>query len=68
MSRKRISLTESALTLEQAFNEFVASQMAKGIKEKTAQSYRSHYKALAKHLDNLQFPCGEQPVFCLRSR
>ena len=51
MSRKRLSFTESPLTLEQAFGEFVASQMAKGIKEKTAQSYRSHFKALSKHLD-----------------
>ena len=28
-----------------------SSQMAKGIKEKTAKSYRSHFKSLSKHID-----------------
>ena len=51
MSKKRIKWTDEAITLEKAFDAFVASQMAKGIKEKTAKSYRSHYKALAKHID-----------------
>lgn len=51
MSKKRIKWTDEAITLEKAFDAFVASQMAKGIKEKTAKSYRSHFKSLSKHID-----------------
>ena len=41
----------SSITLEDAFQEFLVSQNAKGIKEKTLRTYRSHYAAAAKHLD-----------------
>ena len=52
MSKKRIKWTDNdVISLTKAFDAFVLSQMAKGITEKTAKSYRSHYKALAKHLD-----------------
>lgn len=40
-----------SLTLADAFQEFLVSQNAKGIKEKTLKTYRSHYAAAAKHLD-----------------
>lgn len=46
-----------SLTLADAFQEFLVSQNAKGIKEKTLKTYRSHYAAAAKHLDmSLRFP------------
>lgn len=46
-----------SLTLADAFQEFLVSQTAKGIKEKTLKTYRSHYAAAAKHLDmSLRFP------------
>ena len=51
MSGKRIKWIDEAITLEKAFDAFVASKMAKGIKEKTAKSYRSHFKSLSKHID-----------------
>jgi integrase/recombinase XerD len=51
MSKKRIKWTDEAITLEKAFDAFVASQLAKGVKEKTAKSYRSHFKSLSKHID-----------------
>lgn len=51
MSKKRIKWTDEAITLEKAFAAFVASQLAKGVKEKTAKSYRSHFKSLSKHID-----------------
>ena len=41
----------SSITLEDAFQEFLVSQNATGIKEKTLRTYRSHYAAAAKHLD-----------------
>ncbi len=40
-----------SLTLADAFQAFLVSQTAKGIKEKTLKTYRSHYAAAAKHLD-----------------
>lgn len=42
---------QNPITLEDAFQEFLVSQNAKGIKEKTLRTYRSHYAAAAKHLD-----------------
>lgn len=41
----------NSITLKDAFQEFLVSQNAKGIKEKTLRTYRSHYAAAAKHLD-----------------
>ena len=51
MSKKRIKWTDDALTLEKAFDAFILSQMAKGVKEKTAKNYRCHFKAMSKHID-----------------
>ena len=51
MSKKRIKWTDDALTLEKAFDAFILSQMAKGVKEKTAKNYRYHFKAMSKHID-----------------
>ena len=51
MSKKRIKWTVETLTLEKAFDAFVISQMSKGIKDKTIQSYRTHFKSLSKHID-----------------
>ena len=41
----------NSITLKDAFQEFLVSQNAKGVKEKTLRTYRSHYAAAAKHLD-----------------
>lgn len=44
------------ITLETAFREFVVSQSAKGVKEKTIKTYFSHFKGISKHLNiNLTF-------------
>ena len=52
MSKKRIKWTgNEGLSLTKAFDAFVISQMAKGVKEKTTKTYRYHFKAMAKHID-----------------
>lgn len=58
-----------SLTLANAFQEFLVSQAAKGIKEKTLKTYRSHYAAAAKHLDmSLSFSQLTQPNFLRRGQ
>lgn len=39
------------LSIKGAFEDFVVSQMAKGVSDKTVETYRSHFKSIGKYLD-----------------
>lgn len=39
------------LSMKGAFEDFVVSQMAKGVSDKTVETYRSHFKSIGKYLD-----------------
>ena len=39
------------LSMKGAFEDFVVSQMAKGVSGKTVETYRSHFKSIGKYLD-----------------
>ena len=51
MAKIRMKRPAEAITLQNAFKEFTIHQAAKGIKDKTIQTYHSHFRAAAKHLD-----------------
>ena len=51
MAKIRMKKPSESLNLTDAFNEFKISQSAKGIKDKTLQTYSSHFLASSKHLD-----------------
>ena len=56
MAKIQMKKPAEAITIENAFKEFAISQAAKGIKDKTLQTYHTHFHAVAKHLDvNLTF-------------
>lgn len=38
-------------TIADTFNDFIIARKAKGLAEKTLESYKSHFKAIARHLD-----------------
>lgn len=38
-------------TIEETFKDFIISRKSKGLAEKTLESYQSHFKAIARHLD-----------------
>lgn len=40
-----------AATLDETFADFLLSRRAKGLAEKTLESYSSQWKAVARHLD-----------------
>ena len=46
----KIKLVVSA-TIEESFSDFIISKKAKGLAEKTLQSYQSQFGAVARHLD-----------------
>ncbi len=46
----KIKLRVSA-TIEDTFKDFIVSRKAKGLAEKTVQSYTSQFYAVARHLD-----------------
>ena len=41
----------AGLSIKGAFEDFVVSQMAKGVSDKTVETYRSHFKSIGKYLD-----------------
>lgn len=47
----RIKMKTADLTIEEAFADFIASKKAKGVADKTLQTYHYHFAAVAKHLD-----------------
>ena len=51
MAKIKMKKPSESLNLTDAFNEFKISQSAKGIKDKTLQTYSSHFLASSKHLD-----------------
>lgn len=51
MARKRIVNKVQQPTIEELFKLFVSSQIANGVSEKTAKTYRSHMSCISKHLD-----------------
>ncbi len=52
MARKnRIVKENCALSLNDLFPRFVASQTAKGVSEKTIKTYYGHFHAVGLHLD-----------------
>ena len=47
---KKIKLN-CAATIEETFADFLASRKAKGLADKTLQSYEQQFRAVARHLD-----------------
>lgn len=47
---KKITMPKSD-TITEIFEDFIISRKTKGLAEKTLQSYRQHFRAIAKHLD-----------------
>lgn len=48
---KSPAAAQSALTFEQLYERFLIDRTAQGLAEKTLQSYRTHLKSIAKHLE-----------------
>ena len=40
-----------AATMEETFSDFLTSRKAKGLADKTLQSYEQQFRAVARHLD-----------------
>ena len=51
MARQRIKKVGISATIEEAFSRFVASATARGLSEKTIQTYNQHIHSIGKHLD-----------------
>ncbi len=51
MAKIRMKKPAEAVTLRNAFREFTVAQAAKGVKDKTLQTYASHFKAAERHLN-----------------
>ena len=47
---KKIKLN-CAATMEETFSDFLTSRKAKGLADKTLQSYEQQFRAVARHLD-----------------
>lgn len=52
--KNRIVKETCALSLNDLFPRFVASQIAKGVSEKTIKTYQGHFHCIALHLDTLK--------------
>jgi integrase/recombinase XerD len=52
--RNRIVKETCALSLNDLFPRFVASQSAKGVSEKTVKTYQGHFHCIGLHLDTLK--------------
>lgn len=55
---KSPAAAQSALTFAQLYERFLIDRTAQGLAEKTLQSYRTHLKSIAKHLD-ITLPFGK---------
>lgn len=42
---------QTTATIEETFRDFIISKRAKGLAEKTLESYQFHFRSIAKHLD-----------------
>ncbi len=42
---------QQAVSMEEIFQDFIVSKRAKGLAEKTLESYQYHFRSIAKHLD-----------------
>lgn len=51
MKRQRIKKVQVSATIEEAFPRFVASAIARGVSDKTVQTYHEHIHCIGKHLD-----------------
>lgn len=51
LERGPISLEQHNLTMSEAFEEFINSRMANGVKDITIKSYRGHFHSISNHLD-----------------
>ncbi len=51
MAKKRLQFLHSSAAIEDVFPRFVASQTAKGVSDKTIETYHSHFHCIAKHID-----------------
>lgn len=51
MAKIRMKKPAEAVTLRDAFREFTTAQTAKGVKDKTLQTYASHFKSAERHLN-----------------
>ena len=56
--KMKFPAAQSALTFEQLYERFLIDRTAQGLAEKTLQSYRTHLKSIAKHLD-ITLPFGK---------
>ena len=54
---------KTGATIEETFQDFIISRRAKGLKEKTIESYQHHFHAVARHLD---VEMDMQRLLCLR--
>ena len=39
------------LSIKEAFEAFVVAQTAKGVSDKTVETYHAHFRSIGKHLD-----------------
>ena len=39
------------LSIKEAFKDFVVAQTAKGVSDKTVETYHAHFRSIGKHLD-----------------
>lgn len=51
MAKQRIKKVQISTTLEEAFPRFVASAAARGVSDKTIQTYYEHIHCIGKHID-----------------
>ena len=57
---KKIKLN-CAATMEETFADFLTSRKAKGLADKTLQSYEQQFRAVARHLDvKRTLPCSKR--------
>jgi len=51
MAKQRIKKVQVSAKLEEAFPRFVASATARGVSDKTIQTYHEHIHCVGKHID-----------------
>lgn len=51
MAEQRIQKVQVSTKLEEAFPRFVASAIARGVSDKTIQTYHEHIHCISKHID-----------------
>ena len=51
MAKQRIKKVGISASIEEVFPRFVASASARGVSDKTIQTYNEHIRCIGKHLD-----------------